>query len=77
MTFLLIPGDCGVDELTNADLDLLDLIIQNDLNYEYPRSFYRKRGNGMPNINKDYDNMKLSFTKKLFPHLLHIIIRDG
>ena len=41
--------------MKTIDLDLLDIIIQNDLNYEYPRSFYRKRGNGMPNINKDYD----------------------
>jgi len=30
-------------------------IEKHDLNYEYPRSFYRKRGSGTTLVDKEYD----------------------
>lgn len=36
-------------------LDFIKDIKKNDLTYEYPRSFYRRRGNGTNLVDKEYD----------------------
>ena len=38
------------------DEDIIDLIAQNNLNYEYPRSFYKGRGGGGGLVTKEYDS---------------------
>ncbi len=38
------------------DNDIIDSITQNNLNYEYPRSFYRNRGCGVMLVTKEYDS---------------------
>jgi hypothetical protein len=37
--------------------DFIEIIEKNDINYEYPRSFYRTRGEGTTLVDSEYDKM--------------------
>ena len=38
-----------------VDDDMIVILDQHDLNYEFPRAFYRRRGNSATDVTKEYD----------------------